>query len=189
MLAAGLEVLIRAYPDERPYRINSLETVRGAAASLLDRGADRVYLFNYMDGMEMDYPALLREVGSLETLRGKARRHVITYPDTWAPGEARAVALPAEVKKGQWQAFRVPVGPRPESGRVVLGVEGDGRLEVRVNGVVCTALGKVEVEKPRPAEAPVLAFQIPAKVLNRGDNVVDLTADGAARIVWVEIGV
>ncbi len=91
-LAAGLELLLRPYPAYRPIPMNSIETVRGAAASLLERGADRVYLFNYMDSQTQmpdaeNYPALLHECGRLETLAGKARRHVVTYADTSAPGE------------------------------------------------------------------------------------------------------
>ena len=99
-LAAGLEIHIRPYwahPRFRGLR-NSLETVRGAAISLLDRGVDRIYLFNYFDmGPEAasdsalaisprNYLALLREAGSVKTMAGKPRRHVVTYSDTWAPG-------------------------------------------------------------------------------------------------------
>lgn len=89
-LAAGFEILLCPYPGYSvqskgsiiAQHTNSLETTRGAAASALDRGADCIYLFNYMD-MEtaMDdlhnYPALLREVGSLETISEKTR-HMLT---------------------------------------------------------------------------------------------------------------
>ena len=43
MLAAGLEVLIRPYPAASAGFTNNAETVRGAAASLLHRGADLIY--------------------------------------------------------------------------------------------------------------------------------------------------
>lgn len=61
-----------------------------------------LYLYNYfdcvtcMDDLE-NYPTLLREVGELDTLRGKPRRHVVTYSDTWAVGEPAGYLLPATV--------------------------------------------------------------------------------------------
>ena len=115
-LAAGLEVLVRPNYDFK-IENNSLETVRGAAATLLDRGADRIYLFNYMGYAGAmsdfeDYAALLREVGSPDTLAGKERRHIITYADTWAPGEPRAQRLPAKCGPKEWNAFRVPDRPQ-----------------------------------------------------------------------------
>ena len=51
-LATGLEVLIQSYLGcSSGNQTNSLETVRGASASMLDRGADRICLFNYMDSV------------------------------------------------------------------------------------------------------------------------------------------
>ena len=162
-LAAGLEVLVRAHPDSKLFQMNSLETVRGMAASMLDRGADRVYLFNYMDSeTAMDdlanYPRLLRETGSLSTLEGKPRRHVVTFADTWAPGEPRAAALPAACEPGRWIALRVHTGPRPESGGVEarIGLEGAGEAEaktweVRVNGTVCRFARMVTLKPGRRA--------------------------------------
>ncbi len=149
LLAAGLEVLIRPY-HEYKIQMNRLETVRGAAAAFLARGADRVYLFNYMDSLkpnpDMDfYPQLLRECGSLATLAGKPRRHVVTYSDTWAPGEAQGTQLPKTVAAGGWTAFRVYVGPKLVDAR--LRMELPDAAEVHVNGAA-EALGE-------PREVPV----------------------------------
>ena len=199
-LAAGLEVLLRAHPDARPYLNNSLETVRGAASALLDRGADRVYLFNYMDlnlpaEMKNDYPALLREAGSLATMAGKPRRHVLTYPDTWAPGEARAIPLPAECRKDQWLAFRLPVGPKPQTGRALalLAIEGVEPEQLRgwrvlVNGAPCASRGSVVLDKPCPP-MPAFAFDVPAAALNRGYNVIEVQPQGQGRVLWVELAI
>ena len=170
-LAAGLEVLARPYHDFKPQN-NSLETVRGAASSLLDRGADRVYLFNYMgfggkmDGFD-DYEGLLRQAGSLDTLAGKPRRHIITYADTWVPGEPSARPLPIKCAPKEWVAIRVPTGPKPTTGRAVarLGIEGGaeaGNWEVRVNGEVCKFAGSVKPEHCRPEE-PLLEFLVPQR--------------------------
>jgi len=199
-LAAGLEVLLRPYPESPLFQTNSLETVRGAAASLLDRGVERIYLFNYMDSQTAiedleNYPALLREIGSLETLRGKRRRHVLTFADTWAPGEPRAVSLPATCKPGQWRAFRLHTGPKPEPGEVIaaLGVEGgtlvdSGSLEVRVNGELCASLGAIELPKPRP-DFPVCAFSVPLAAMHRGYNLIEVMTRKELKLGWVEFSI
>lgn len=188
-LAAGLELLIRPYHAYRPLETNSLETVRGAAASLLARGADRVYLFNYMDSQTAmadaaNYPALLRECGSLRTLAGKARRHVITYADTQAPGEPAAAQLPKTLEAGQWGSFRVHVGPALRRGAVRMSGEGVAKLALRANGVECAAAGRVEGVKPGPA-AGFAAWALPAGVA--GWVVLDVLAGAGCKVEWVEV--
>lgn len=138
VLAAGLELLLRPYHAYRPLQFNTLEMVRGAAASLLSRGADRVYLFNYMDADTAmpdmaNYPKLLRECGSLTTLAGQPRRHIVTYSDTYAPGEAQGSQLPKSLRPGDWASFRVHVGPTLTSARPVFEIEGEF-AQVRYNG-------------------------------------------------------
>jgi len=196
-LNAGLEVLLRPSPDWPQHQTNSIETVRGAAASFLDRGADRVYLFNYMDSQTAiddlhNYPALLREIGSLSTLAGKPRRHVLTFADTWAPGEPRAYPLPATIPAGGWQAFRIHTGPQPQSGevRVCIGIEGDAdprMLLVMVNGNPCEYAGPQadDISKPRP-DAPLHVFSVPLAVMQRGYNVIDVQSPESVKVVWVE---
>ena len=198
LVAAGLEVLVRPFPEYRTPQTNSLETTRGAAAALLDRGADRIYLFNFMDSETAiddlhNYKTLLSEVGSLDTLAGKARRHVLTYADTWAPGESRPKALPQECAPGRWMEFRLPLGPKPASGSAAarLGIRGpaEGEVsswEVRVNGELCAFTGAVSLASPRP-EAPVFAFQIPLRTLNAGYNLMEVVAKQTGRIEWVEV--
>ena len=194
-LCAGLEVLLRPYPAFPDHPMNTLETARGAAASFLDRGADRVYLFNYMDsetamGDLENYPALLREVGRLDTLAGQPRRHVLTFADTWASGEAEAYALPAAIPAGGWHAFRLATGPKAAEATVRLGALSgtlDG-AEVRLNGVVCPPLGVVELPEPRP-EFPVSGYRIPTEAMQRGDNVVEVHPAAEVTVGWVEIAV
>jgi hypothetical protein len=204
-LAAGLEVLLRPYPTAAP-QTNTLETVRGAASSLLDRGADRIYLFNYMDSdttiaSREEYHQLLREVGSLESMAGKPRRHVVTYADTWAPGEPQAIALPRSCGPGGLAEFRLPTGPAPLPGQSVqvrLGVEPanapadpllpplakGGSGGVRVNGEPCPFAGGVS-----NLPGPTHAYDVPVGVLHRGDNVIEVrnSASDEKRIVWMEI--
>jgi hypothetical protein len=199
-LAAGLELLLRPYPEYAQPPTNSLETVRGAAASLLDRGADRIYLFNYMDSQTAmedmaNYPALLRECGSPETLAGKPRRHVMTYADTWAPGEPRAIPLPVACAPGRWNAFRLPTGPKTATGKAQarLGIEGAsepevGEWEVRVNGERCVFTGAANPGRTGPT-APVFGFDVPLSTMQRGYNLIEVAAKKAARIVWVEMAI
>lgn len=160
-LAAGLELLIRPYHDYRKIQKNSLETVRGAAASLLSRGADRIYLFNYMDADTAiedlsSMPALLRECGSLQTLAGKPRRHVVTYSDTWAPGEQQGSQLPKTIRAGGSGVFRLHTGPALRNAKVRLEIEGitdPAKVRIRVNGgdAILPLLGEAQVDKPAPA--------------------------------------
>ncbi len=206
-LAAGLERILLEYwnPPYPPYPENSLETARGAAISLLDRGADRIYLFNYFDGAPENscdvesvvhpskYPVLLRELGSIETMIGKPRRHVITYSDTWAPGEPRAIALPATPNKGELKEFRIHIGPKPKSGKVLLamGLQADTKIgkktmEVRVNGDLCGLIGPVKLPYPGP-HIPAYGFEVPLSTLKSGNNLIEIVPQTTITIGWVEI--
>jgi hypothetical protein len=188
-LAAGLELLLRPYHAYRPLQFNSLETVRGAAAALLQRGADRVYLFNYMDSeTEMpdraNYPALLRECGRLETLTGKPRRHIVTYPDTMAPGDPTPAALPKVLEAGQWTSLRLAVGPKLSDGQVRLELEGGSVAELRVNGELCASAGRVDGMKPGPVKG-FDCWRVPQSVT--GTAVIDLRVGQPGKLHWVEI--
>jgi hypothetical protein len=247
-LAAGLECSLMPYPSFPRYPANSLETVRGAALSLLDRGVDRIYLFNYFDSdkhaatksaskqkspsplssppegrgnvceraaendssprggggrvrgdawdrhlLRDDYDALLREVGEPSTLIGKSRRHVLTYTNVAAPGEAITARLPARVGAGSWESFRLHIGPPPSSGPayVVLGVldgapDAASSFEVRINGTLCHAKGSVSLPEPKP-DCPTHQFQIPLTALHRGFNLIDVMSPRDAILGWVEI--
>ena len=197
LLAAGLEVQLSPHPGAVPQR-NTLETVRGAAASFLDRGVDRIYLFNYFDSetamQDLEhYLTLLREVGSLDTMRGKVRRHVLTYADTWAPGEPQAVSLPVTCNPGEWKAFRLHTGPKPDSGRVVVVLAAvpddaaDGQsLQVRVNGESCTYLGPVDTGKPKPP-SPAYAYRVPLFAMHRGYVLIEATSGRQVTFNWIEI--
>jgi len=201
VLAAGLELLLRAYPASPLRQTNTLETVRGAAASLLARGADRIYLFNYMDADTTisdlhHYPVLLQEAGELATLAGKPRRHILTYPDTWAPGDPRAAALPIELRSGQNKEVRIPTGqkPQPEADTAVVIAAGSDfsaeQLMVYVNGELCRTGSRVELPLPRP-EGQAYSYPLSASALKDGYQMIDLVsaagADQVQMIKWVEL--
>lgn len=197
VLGAGIELGLNAFPGstatgKRAWQSNDIATVRGSAAAYLSLGADRIYLFNYMDSQTaMDdnstYHDLLRQVGDLSTLAGKPRRHVVTYQDTWAPGEKPVSKLPIETAPGKWFTVRQPVGPDAVrfQAAVRLGVNGDvaSKWEVRVNGERA-AFERVEREvKPGP-DAPVYRFAVKCV---EPEAVIDVKATGSSRVEWVEI--
>ena len=187
LLAAGLELLIRPYHDYK-IQMNTIETVRGAAAGFLARGADRVYLFNYMDSQTAmpdseNYGKLLRECGSLATLAGKPRRHVVTYSDTWAPGEAQGSQLPKTVRAGGWATFRVYVGPRLRD--AVLRMETAESAEVRLNGAAdpLVLLGEAAALIPGPV-GKAKEWKVGTV---EGWLVFDVRMPDGGKIEWVEV--
>ena len=199
VLAAGLEVLLRPFPEPAPCRYCDLEAVRGAAASLLARGADRIYLFNYMDNHANDpdyisegqYERILNEAGSPETLAGKARRHVVTYSDTWAPGEPEATSLPKRCEKGKTAEFRLHIGPKPQSGKstVLIGTrEGESDIQVHVNSSLCPGVESHPDDGTRSPAETLYECDVALEELNPGYNVIEVTSRTAdVEIVWVEV--
>lgn len=209
-LAAGLELSVRPYASARVMAHN-LETLRGAASSLLDRGADQIYLFNFFD----NYPAgstgemyrasvpaevyrrTLREIGALDTMAGKSRRHVVTSPDVWAPDEKQNETLPCDCPAGGHVAFDLPVGPAPrglQQGHVRLAVELretaiHAHWEIYVNGARCRDAGDVT---PSPDQTePLRVFSVPAGALRRGKNIFEMRNHSRSplRLTWLEIAV
>ena len=197
-LGAGLEVLLRPYPAAKRFQTNSLATVGAASLALLHRGADRIYLFNYMDSETTidagdEYPRLLRELGDGAAMAHQPRRHVLTYADTWAVGEPQATALPATVAAGSWLAFRLPIGPRPTTDQAWValafepgsGATGEAAL-VRVNGEPCGSAEVAIVANPCPEE-PVWRYRVPLTALLDGYNAIELQAKTALKVTWVEL--
>ncbi len=202
VLAAGLELLVRPYPQATHFH-NSAETVLGAAVSLLHRGADLIYLFNYMDSKTKvnspeNFYRILRNAGALETATTHPRRHVVTYSDTWAPGEPEAYALPARCHKDTTALFDIHIGTRPEAGeiRVFIGLSEEGNqdikpLEVRVNDKICAVSESVPPAPINPVVGTMAGYDIPLSVAKEGYNSVEVTSSSAdpGQIVWVEIEV
>jgi hypothetical protein len=122
-LDIGCEMHLRAN-RKFPVSHQTLETLRGCVVSGLARGADGVYLFNYMSILRSNdnpfkgevYDTMLREIGELYTIRNKPRRHVVSYVVTRGEGEADGSALPRRLEKEHYTGFRVSVGEPPETG-------------------------------------------------------------------------
>ena len=199
VLAAGAEILVRAYPAAEPVEADITST-RGFAASSRHRGADAIYLFNYMDpapmtGGKAAYQTLLQEGLGLDTVTKKPRRHVVTYRDTVAPGMSNDVRLPVPGFKGG--AFQVHIGPKPSQADsfVVVGLaQSDSiarsRFEVTVNGQVCAPASDLEELSQLSGVARASRYACPAPSLRDGPNDVQirqLPGEPEQKIVWVEL--
>ncbi len=197
ILAGGLELLVRPFPDAK-HDYNTPETARGAAVSLLYRGVDRIYLFNYMDSettMPKGYQEVLDQAGELDSACSYPRRHVITYADTHPPGQPAAYALPAKCDKDRLAEFRIHIGPKPTSGtsQAILGLGKDGntdteKLNVWVNGNKCELAQTPDIPT-HPIVHKSAAFAIPDSVLNNGYNLIEVLGENGEpyEILWSEI--
>ncbi len=195
ILAAGHEILLRPYP-EASQRINDPETVRGFAAAHLDRGADQIYLFNYMDkGLTVEGAEEYRTVLT-QTLSEKPRRHVLTFTDTWPVGVARPCRLPAKLEGKSPQQFRLYTGPKPTGGQAVMrvglkdapGIQEAG-FSARLNAEECKPLPDATNPDQFSETKRMVQFDIPLAAMQKGYNLAEIwLKDGEAQqIVWVEI--
>ncbi len=200
VLAAGLEILLRPYPAAE-HRFNDLESARGFTAAMLDRGADQIYLFNYMDcdtGIEVlsDYPKLLNQCGSLDTVLDKPRRHVVTYTDTFPPGVPVPCILPQDLKgKGPAQ-IRLYTGPRPQQGKAVIriglsdkpGVR-QAKLTARLNSEPCQTMSDGDKPQTFSQTVRMAQFDVPLSAMKRGYNLIEVFRQEGEpqQIVWAEI--
>jgi hypothetical protein len=137
----------------------------------------------------------MSELGSLETMINKPRRHVVTYQDLLAPGEPERQPLPTVCTPDVWKFFRLHIGPKPVSGEamVVIGVMEPesidaNAIELYVNAEKCEFAGPVQLQDPYPA-FPTYGFTVPVANLNRGYNVIELTTSHSVKIGWVELSI
>ena len=149
-------------------------------------GIDKLYLFNYMDANTTlddpsEYPQVLRELTNAD----KPRRHVVTYQDTWAPGETPWAALPANLEPKRYAAFRLLTGPAATNATVRLGLSNEN-VTVRVNNTETSPAQLITPIKPGP-NIPLYEFKVPQAALQPGENVIEVTAQQSTRIEWVEL--
>jgi len=199
-IAPGLEYNTRSWPGGKAVA-NDLPCVYGFAASARARGADAIYLFNFMDSgtrpvSSSDYRTLVEKGVGAAYIDGQERRFPVSFRDTVPDGFPRGVVLP--VKDRQTGTFRIYLDPGPTEGEAffVLGLaKGEGvkesRWEVAVNGKTAVAAQDLADCKGIGGDAVRgLRFAIPAGVLKRGYNTVTVkqSAEGAAQsVVWSEI--
>jgi hypothetical protein len=201
VLAAGMEVLLQAYPGAKQIE-NDLASVSGFAAASLHRGADQIYLFNYMDpnpiqGGPEAYRILLEKGLGLDVVTHAPRRHVVTYHDTVPAGMSNGAVLPIDGHKGG--ALRLYIGPAPKNGQVlfIAGLAardhvGDAAFGVSLNGKPCKAIADCEPASQFPNSVRAVQFECPLDSVRDGYNdlhVQQQPDQTEQQIVWAELRV
>ncbi|MBO5197495.1 MAG: hypothetical protein J6B85_03130 [Lachnospiraceae bacterium] len=156
-VAGGAEILLGASPKPtgNPPKVmravNTVETAFGTAANILEQGADKLYLFNYMSfEQEMITPQTRRDTkendlfkpegmlhflanaGDTERIAHVPRRYILTYTDTASLGHEKSAQLPrtlagtAAGMPGEPMFLRIAAGGIGETDEVTLnlGIEG-----------------------------------------------------------------
>jgi len=205
-LAPSLESGCRGYPPAGPnarrWITNGIEAVRGFAASMLDRGADVIHLFNFMDPFNEstwpadEYRAIMNECGHLETVVGKPRRHIVTSPDIQPAGARTDPVPPISVNARMPALLKLHIGAKPSGGNVVFravlldGPDAAGvRLAVRMNAVDCPSLADLDKLPGFDDSVRITQFEVPRTAVERGYNQIDisLAEGGAQTIIWAEV--
>ena len=179
---------------------NDLATLRGFAATMQHRGADSLYLFNWMDSQTRpvsaeDYAGLLREGLAPAALERAPRRFPVTFRDTVPAGFPDGTQLPAEATAGK--TFRIATGGRNGAGGLsaVVGLAARpgvqaARLAASLNGVPLAPAADVAETKPLGAAARGVRWAVPATAWRADDNELTVRQDDggpAQQIVWVEL--
>ncbi|GMV99715.1 MAG: hypothetical protein AMXMBFR84_08540 [Candidatus Hydrogenedentota bacterium] len=196
-IAPGLEFNIRAYPGGEAVA-NDLASTRGFAAAAWHRGADQIYLFNFMDSgtipvSQSDYRVLLEKGLARDYVATMPRRHVQAFHDTVPPGFDNGVVLPADATVGA--AFRLYTGPKPDTGMVFLvgltQVPEDAVFTATLNGATCVPLVSERGPEHYPGATQVRTFECPSEAVHEGYNAFRLqqTVGSGAQVVWVEVEV
>ena len=196
VLAPGLEFNIRAWPGGGALA-NDLESVRGFAASAYHRGADQIYLFNFMDSETIpvsqgDYRILLEWGMDRGDVIKLPRRHVAAFRDTVPGGFPNGAQLPLDTGKGG--VVRLHTGPAPAAGKAVfllgLAARDGAALRVTVNGAPCAPLADDAAPEKYPGVVRAARFDCPLAALRPGYNEFAISQDGGGtdqQAVWAEL--
>lgn len=212
-LVVNVESVVGAHPNV-PAADGIADVAVAAAASALQRGVDGIHLFNHCPSKLLpnsetrDYLAdIYSTVSNLEKISRRPRRHAISYPQVYAPGESPKTVLPIPLRMpcigvafGRMEeniTLRIAIGPKPETGRatLVLGFSADtpdldaDSMTVRVNQQICQASLEEASNNPLPDDVSrVLRYDVPINCLQDDINVVEFEppqVDG--ELVWTEM--
>ena len=200
VVAPGLEHNSRPWPGGQAVA-NDLAAARGFAASAYHRGAESLYLFNWMDSQtrpvdESEYALLLQDGLSRQVVQSSPRRHLVCYRDTVPSGFPNGSQLPVDTDVGR--DFRIHVGAKPESGEVwaIAGLaRRDGLAEARFTASLNDReLGLAEnvpdLHRFGGGAVRAVRFPCPLDAVSDGYNKLHIRqTDGGTpqQIVWVEI--
>ncbi len=201
VLAPGIEHNVRSHPGGKALP-NTMESTRGFAAAGWHRGADQIYLFNYMDSdtipiSKSDYRVLIENGLGPDLVASLPRRHIQAFRDTVPSGFPNGVRLSADASLGA--AFSLNIGPKPTGGRVLfiagLAQRTDlmkAAFAVTVNGAACTAIEDREDPEQYSAAARAVQFECPMTAVQSGNNEIAIKQTGdqtPQQIVWAEMRV
>lgn len=196
-IAPGLEFNSRGW-DGGPPLANDLPATRGFAASAWHRGADQIYLFNYMDSETIpvsasDYRILVEQGLGRDVVFSQPRRHLQCFRDTVPSGFPTGMALPAE---GAEAPFTINSGPKPAAGtvRFVIGLDdkpgvAEAAYTATVNGVACVTQTNLENPGQLPGAVRAIAFDCPLEAVQDGANTFVVQQPAGQRIIWAEVRV
>jgi catechol 2,3-dioxygenase-like lactoylglutathione lyase family enzyme len=199
-VAPGIEHNARPWPGGEAVA-NDLASLRGFAASAYQRGANSLYLFNWMDSQTRpvtadDYTRLVRDGLSQQAALAAPRRHPVCYRDTVPAGFPSGAQLPIDARAGG--SFRIHIGSPPQSGKAWASIglaQRDGVAAANFEGQLNdrkleTAENVAELRGFGGGTVRAVRFPCPLDALRNGYNEVKIRqSDGAAaqQIVWVEI--
>jgi len=196
-IAPGLEFSSRGW-DGGPALANDLASTRGFAASAWQRGADQIYLFNYMDSETIpisasDYRILVEQGLGRDVVFSQPRRHLQCFRDTVPSGFPTGTALPAE---GAEAPFTINIGPKPAAGtvRFIIGLDdkpgvAEAVYGATVNGVACAGVTTLENPAQFPGAVRAIAFDCPLEAVQDGANTFVVQQPTGQRIIWAEVRV
>lgn len=189
-LCGGLDIGIR--PTQKIYSgKTTLETTRAFCSSLLHKGADKIYLFNYIEEYSeiKETQELIREVASLDTIVGKPRRHIYGWMDLQPQGQTPSKILPLQLKKLCVQDIRMHLGKAAgEKASICIAAESDVPLKLRINGFECPAAEMVTLAHPTPPEGTYTwKYAVPEGAVHDGYNNLELTATKKETVIWIEV--
>jgi len=153
------------------------EMATAAAASVLSRGADAVYLFNYFqDGHPGWKPSVFREtlrsMKSLDSLLRKERRTGVTFRDIVGPGEKYLPPLPKSGNEIRIPVYLYSLGNEADIStcEVLIGMPSNEEMSpaaptVEVNGKTCKLLSDTTPDSVAKNRQRTLLYQVPFEAL------------------------
>jgi len=195
---AGLEILTNRASNESH---TTARTAQGYAAQYLSAGVDAIYLFNHFQNPNEPNEAF-REAyntcGSMDTLAGAQRRHVVTFQDIAPQGLEPFRPLPMKITKTKPRSLLVHTGSF-EAGEltIYLGVAPGTKAEklsIYLNGKLCEPLGKTDLPEQDTADylreaADIYAWRARGPFPGGAQSVMVYSGAGAATVSYAEIDI
>ncbi len=170
--------------------VRSRAGMRGFAASMFDRGADGLYLFNHFEPADWSVrlrtpeskntndctvAELLTAAGDVAGAASRPRVHALAIHDCLPLKSDYRPALPTTVAQQQPVTLKLHTGPKPVTGRYVVRVGlaqtndlSSAKLAVRLNGQTCRVLDDLPLPAkpdPRPGQPRMNVCEVAPRVM------------------------